>query len=306
CHTLNNTVFQEIEDFVEADAVLGSNTPSLPITGRADAVRKPENFVGIHVLSPVDEMEPIEITRGAKTSDETLARAIDYTLAIRKYPIVINDGPVFFTTRVRSVQVLEAIHMLSERVDPAVIEQAASQAGYAMPPLQVADELSLATLKEIAAEMISAAEAVGAEPSEAVTSASGAVAKMLDDFDRPGKLGGAGFYDYVDGQRTGLWNGLREQWKTTRAPSAPFIDLQDRLMFSQVIETQKAYDDGVIDSDADANIGSILGIGFPPWTGGVRQFVAGYPGGHDAFLRRADELAITYGKRFHAPDSFRR
>jgi 3-hydroxyacyl-CoA dehydrogenase/enoyl-CoA hydratase/3-hydroxybutyryl-CoA epimerase len=144
-------------------------------------------------------------------------------------------------------------------------------------PLQVADELSFATMRKIMDETIAASEADGVELFEAVTSASGAVAKMLDDPDRSGKQGGAGFYDYVDGKRAGLWNGLREEWKCTREPSAPFADLEDRLMFSQVIETQKAYDDGVVDSDADANIGSIFGIGFPPWTGGVRQFV-GLPG----------------------------
>ena len=302
---LKKSVFAEIADVVDADAVLGSNTSSLPITDLAEGVRAQENFIGIHFFSPVEKMDPIEIIRGKNTSDETVARAIDYTLAIRKYPIVVRDGRGFFTTRVFSAQLMEAICMLSEGVDPAIIEQAAAQAGYAASPLQVADELSFSTMRKIMDETIAAARSEGTELSESVTSASAVVEAMLDEFERPGKQGGAGFYDYVDGKRGLLWNGLRERWNTTRTPEASFEDLQDRMIFSQVIETQKAYDDGIIDSDPAANIGSIFGIGFPAWTGGVRQFVAGYPGGRDAFLSRADELAAAYGARFTAPSSMR-
>ncbi|WP_280231048.1 3-hydroxyacyl-CoA dehydrogenase NAD-binding domain-containing protein [Nocardia cyriacigeorgica] len=307
---LKNTVFREIQDIVEPDAVLGSNTSSLPITRLASAVSKPENFIGIHFFSPVEKMDPIEIIRGEQTSDETLARAIDYTLAIRKYPIVVNDGRGFFTTRVFSAWLLEGIVMLAEGIDPAIIEQAGYQAGYPAAPLQVADELSLGTIRKIMDETTAAAAQDGTALPESVPVATEVVAALIDRFERPGKQAGAGFYDYADGKRLGLWNGLREEWKTSRdladprtGTSVSFEDLQDRLMFIQVIETQKAYDDGVIDSDPDANIGSIFGIGFPPWTGGVRQFTQGYPGGLPAFSKRADELARKYGKRFQIPPS---
>lgn len=195
--------------------------------------------------------------------------------------------------------------MLASGVDPGIIEQAASQAGYAASPLQVADELSFETMRRIMDATIAAAKSEGTELSDAVTSASEVVAAMLDEFGRPGKIGGAGFYEYSDGKRGLLWDGLRERWNTSLTPEASFEDLQDRMLFSQAIETQKAYDDGVIDSDADANIGSIFGIGFPAWTGGVRQFVTNYPGGREAFLARADELAATYGPRFTVPASMR-
>ncbi|OHV04977.1 3-hydroxyacyl-CoA dehydrogenase NAD-binding domain-containing protein [Mycobacterium talmoniae] len=302
---LKNRVFQEIEDIVEPGAVLGSNTSSLPITGLATAVGRPEDFIGIHFFSPVEKMDPIEIIGGAKTSDETLARVIDYALAIKKYPIVVNDGRGFFTTRVFSAQLLEAITMLAEGVDPAIIEQAALQAGYAAAPLQVADELSFGTIRKIMDETIEAAQADGTPLGESVPVAAEVIATLMDKFERTGKQAGAGFYDYADGKRTVLWDGLREQWKTSRQPSVSFQDLQDRLMFIQAIETQKAYDDGVIDADPDANIGSIFGIGFPPWTGGVRQFVAGYPGGVAAFCQRAEDLAAKYGPRFQVPASLR-
>jgi 3-hydroxyacyl-CoA dehydrogenase/enoyl-CoA hydratase/3-hydroxybutyryl-CoA epimerase len=302
---LKSKVFQEIEDIVETGAVLGSTTSSLPISGLASAVKRPEDFIGIHFFSPVEKMDPVEIIRGDKTSDDTLARVIDYTVAIGKYPIVVNDGRGFFTTRVFSMWLLEAITMLSEGVDPATIEQTGLQAGYPAAPLQVADEPSFGTIRKIMDQTVEAARAEGVGLGESATAAGEVITRLIDAFGRTGKQGGAGFYDYVDGQRAGLWPGLRDEWKTSRELSTPFEDLQDRLMFIQVIETQKAYDDGVIDSDADANIGSIFGIGFPPWTGGVRQFVTGYPGGVPAFIRRADELAERHGARFEVPARLR-
>ncbi|MGO3325112.1 3-hydroxyacyl-CoA dehydrogenase NAD-binding domain-containing protein [Gordonia sp. (in: high G+C Gram-positive bacteria)] len=294
---LKNKVFQEIEDLVESGAVLGSNTSSLPITGLAEGVQKPEDFIGIHFFSPVEKMDPVEIIRGAKTSDETLARAIDYVLAIRKYPIVVNDGRGFFTTRVFSMWLMEAMAMLAEGIDPAVIEQAAFQAGYPAAPLQVADELSFDTIRKIMDETMEAARNEDFQLAESVTSASDVIDRLIG-FDRHGKLSGTGFYDYTAGKRSGLWSGLRSEFKTNREIKVPFEDLEDRFMFIQTIETQHAYDDEVIDSDPDANIGSIFGIGFPAWTGGVRQFVSGYPGGRQAYLERASELAQKYGQRF--------
>ncbi|QLY30463.1 3-hydroxyacyl-CoA dehydrogenase NAD-binding domain-containing protein [Nocardia huaxiensis] len=302
---LKNTVFQEIQDIVEPGAVLGSNTSSLPITGLAEGVNKPEDFIGIHFFSPVEAMQPIEIIRGEKTSDETLARVIDYALAIKKYPIVVNDGRGFYTTRVFSSWLLEAMNMLAEGIDPATIEQAGFQAGYPAAPLQVADELSFGTIRKIMDETIAAAEAEGVALAESIPVARDVIRTLMDRFERTGKLAGAGFYDYADGKRTRLWDTLRTEYETTRELTVPFQELQDRLLFIQVLETQKCFDEGVIASDADANIGSIFGIGFPAWTGGVRQFVTGYPGGHAAFLARAEELAERYGARFRAPASLR-
>ncbi|WP_433566157.1 3-hydroxyacyl-CoA dehydrogenase NAD-binding domain-containing protein [Nocardia sp. CA-151230] len=302
---LKYKVFAEIEDIVDGDAVLGSNTSSLPITGLVTGVKRPEDFIGIHFFSPVEAMQPIEIIRGEQTSDETLARVIDYTLAIKKYPIVVNDGRGFFTTRVFSMYILEAMTMLTEGIDPAIIEQAGFQAGYPAAPLQVADELSFGTIRKIMDETIEAARAEGTPLAESVTAAHGVIATLIDQFGRNGKVGGAGFYDYTDGKRTVLWPVLREQYATTRTPAIPFEDLRDRYTFIQAIETQKCFDEGVIASDPDANIGSIFGIGFPAWSGGVRQFVKGYPGGRGAFLARADELADRYGDRFRVPESLR-
>ena len=304
---LKHKVFQEIEDIVEPNALLGSNTSTLPITGLATGVKRQEDFIGIHFFSPVDKMPLVEIIKGEKTSDEALARVFDYTLAIGKTPIVVNDSRGFFTSRVIGTFVNEALAMLGEGVPAASIEQAGSQAGYPAPPLQLSDELNLELMHKIATETRKAAEATGAayepHPAEVV------VEKMIE-IERPSRLKGAGFYEYVDGKRVGLWPGLADTFSSGRESGAadiPLQDMIDRMLFAEALETQKCLDEGVLTSTADANIGSIMGIGFPPYTGGSAQFIVGYQGelgvGKEAFVARAKQLAERYGERFTPPAS---
>jgi 3-hydroxyacyl-CoA dehydrogenase / enoyl-CoA hydratase / 3-hydroxybutyryl-CoA epimerase len=300
---LKHKVFQEIEDVVEPNALLGSNTSTLPITGLATGVKRQEDFIGIHFFSPVDKMPLVEIIKGEKTSDEALARVFDYTLAIGKTPIVVNDSRGFFTSRVIGTFVNEALAMLGEGVEPASVEHAGSQAGYPAPPLQLSDELNLELMHKIAVATRKGAEDAGRvhvpHPAEAV------VEKMIE-LERPSRLKGAGFYEYVDGKRTRLWPGLRETFKSG-STELPLQDMVDRMLFAEALETQKCLDEGVLTSTADANIGSIMGIGFPPYTGGSAQFIVGYQGalgtGKGAFVARARELAAKYGDRFLPPSS---
>jgi 3-hydroxyacyl-CoA dehydrogenase/enoyl-CoA hydratase/3-hydroxybutyryl-CoA epimerase len=248
-------------------------------------------------------MPLVEIIKGEKTSDEALARVFDYTLAIGKTPIVVNDSRGFFTSRVIGTFVNEALAMLGEGVEPASIEQAGSQAGYPAPPLQLSDELNLELMHKIAVASRKGIEDAGgkyeAHPAEAV------VEKMIE-LGRSGRLKGAGFYEYPEGKRSGLWPGLRETFKSGSA-EPPLQDMIDRMLFAEALETQKCLDEGVLTSTADANIGSIMGIGFPPWTGGSAQFIVGYSGpagtGKEAFVARARELADKYGERFLPPAS---
>jgi 3-hydroxyacyl-CoA dehydrogenase/enoyl-CoA hydratase/3-hydroxybutyryl-CoA epimerase len=300
---LKHKVFQEIEDVVEPNALLGSNTSTLPITGLAAGVKRQEDFIGIHFFSPVDKMPLVEIIKGEKTSDEALARVFDYTLAIGKTPIVVNDSRGFFTSRVIGTFVNEALAMLGEGVAPASIEQAGSQAGYPAPPLQLSDELNLELMHKIAVASRKGIEDAGgtyeAHPAEAV------VEKMIE-IGRPSRLKGAGFYEYADGKRVGLWSGLKETFNSGTT-ELPLQDMIDRMLFAEALETQKCIDEGVLTTTADANIGSIMGIGFPPWTGGSAQYIVGYEGpagvGKEAFVARAKELAARYGERFEPPAS---
>ena len=296
---LKHKVFGEIEDIVEPNAVLGSNTSTLPITGLATGMKRQDDFIGIHFFSPVDKMPLVEIIKGEKTSDDALARVFDYTLAIGKTPIVVNDSRGFYTSRVIGTFINEALAMLGEGVEPASIEHAGTQAGYPAPPLQLSDELNMELMHKIAVASRKGIEDAGGtyspHPAEAV------VEKMIEA-GRPSRLSGAGFYEYTDGKRTNLWPGLRDTFKSGSS-TPPLQDMIDRMLFAEALETQKCFDEGVITTTADANIGSIMGIGFPPWTGGAAQYITGYPGGKAAFVARAKELAARYGDRFNPPAS---
>jgi 3-hydroxyacyl-CoA dehydrogenase/enoyl-CoA hydratase/3-hydroxybutyryl-CoA epimerase len=293
-------VFREIEDFVAPGALLGSNTSTLPITTLASGVRDQENFIGLHFFSPVDKMPLLEIVVGEKTSDAALAKALDFATQIGKTPIVVNDSRGFFTSRVIGKFLEEAMAMLGEGIDPASIEQAALQAGYPAPALQLMDELTLTLPRKIRQEYIAALESEGGQwrkhGSEAI------IDRMIDEFDRKGRSTGAGFYTYVDGKRTGLWPGLVEHF-TKPGYEIPFQDMTERMLFAEAIDTVRCFEEGVLRSIPDANIGSIFGIGFPGWTGGVIQYINQYPGGTAGFIARARELADRYGERFAIPGS---
>ncbi|MFC9606194.1 3-hydroxyacyl-CoA dehydrogenase NAD-binding domain-containing protein [Streptomyces niveus] len=298
---LKHRVFQEIQDVVEPDALLCSNTSTLPITALAEGVTRPADFVGLHFFSPVDKMPLVEIIKGGKTGDEALARAFDLVRQIRKTPIVVNDSRGFFTSRVIGRFINEGVAMVAEGVEPASVEQAAAQAGYPAKVLSLMDELTLTLPRRIRDETRRAVEESGGtwtpHPADAV------IDRMVDDFGRPGRAGGAGFYDYAeDGGRTGLWPGLREHFTKPDA-DVPFTDMKERMLFSEALDTVRCLDENVLTTVADANIGSIMGIGFPAWTGGVLQYINGYEGGLPGFVARARELAATYGERFSPPAS---
>ncbi|OEV29339.1 3-hydroxyacyl-CoA dehydrogenase [Streptomyces nanshensis] len=298
---LKHKVFQEIQDVVEPDALLCSNTSTLPITALAEGVERRRDFIGLHFFSPVDKMPLVEIIKGRATGDEALARAFDLVQQIKKTPIVVNDSRGFFTSRVIGHFINEGVALVGEGVEPATVEQAAAQAGYPAKVLSLMDELTLTLPRKIREETRRGLEAEGIEwkahPADAV------IDRMVDEFGRTGRSGGAGFYDYgEDGKRGKLWPGLREHFKKDADPGIPFEDMQERMLFAEALDTVRLFEEGVLTSVADANIGSIMGIGFPPWTGGVIQYINGYEGGTAGFVARARELQERYGDRFAVPD----
>jgi 3-hydroxyacyl-CoA dehydrogenase/enoyl-CoA hydratase/3-hydroxybutyryl-CoA epimerase len=298
--SLKKSVYAEVVPLLTEDALLGSNTSSLPITGLAEGVDRPKDFIGLHFFSPVDKMQLLEIVVGKETSDEALAKAIDVALQIRKLPIVVNDSRGFFTSRVISTFVAEAAALVGEGVPANSVEQAATQAGYPVGPLAMTDEVSLTLGAKIAKEARAAAEAEGvsfaAHPGYAV------IENMVTEHGRGGRAAGAGFYDYAEGKKVGLWPGLKESFGGENL-DIPFADIQERMLFIEVIESIKCLDEGVLRSVPDANLGSIFGIGFPVWSGGVLQYVDGYEGGPAGFVARARQLAEKYGERFTPPAS---
>ncbi|WP_238009404.1 3-hydroxyacyl-CoA dehydrogenase NAD-binding domain-containing protein [Dactylosporangium sp. AC04546] len=286
---LKRAVFAEVERIVAPDAVLATNTSTLPVTGLAAGDHR---FVGLHFFSPVERMELLEVIVGEKTSDATLARALGIARQLGKTPIVVNDSRGFFTSRVIIRYLEEAAAMLAEGVSPSSIEQAGLQAGYPVPPLQLLDELALPLIRRIRQE-------AGAAFHVSAT----VIDRMIDEFRRPGRSGGAGFYSYHStGRRAGLWSGLAA-FGRPGALLPPIEDLRERLLFVEALDSVRCLDEGVLRSVPDANVGSILGIGFPAWTGGVLQYINQYPGGPAGFVARAEELAGRYGPRLTPPES---
>ncbi|GAA4123475.1 fatty oxidation protein FadB [Nocardioides fonticola] len=298
--SLKQKVFAEIAPHVNPDALLCSNTSTLPITELATGIDRPADFIGLHFFSPVDKMPLVEIICGKETSDVALAKAYDVVQQLRKTPIVVNDSRGFYTSRVIGTQVTEALAMVGEGVAPYSLERAATQAGYPVGVLQLTDELNMELMAKIAAETRAAAEREG----KPVNDHPGiAVVEKMIEIGRPSRLKGAGFFDYDEaGNRGSIWSGLAEVFPVAEQ-QVPFADVKDRMLFAEALETAKCFEEGVITSAAAANIGSIMGIGFPPMTGGAAQFMAGYEGadgtiGLAAFVARADELADAYGERF--------
>jgi len=291
---LKQTGFAEIAGVVEPDALLCSNTTTLPITSLADGIDRPDDFIGMHFFSPVDRMPLVELIVGDKTSDRAIAKAYDVVRQIKKTPIVVNDSRGFFTSRVFGTLVMEGAAMVAEGVDPVTIERAATQMGFPAPPLAMLDEVTLTLPQKIRDAAKAAGDSAGAfddHPGMAVAD------RLVNEFDRRGKASGAGFYDYpADGPKR-LWLGLWEHFP--RRDDVPLIDLQERMTFAMALETVKCLDEGVLRSVADANIGSIFGIGFPPLYGGALQYVNAY--GLPAFVDRARALAASYGARFEPP-----
>ncbi len=284
-------VTRQAEAVLDAGATFASNTSTLPITGLAQASRRPRNFIGLHFFSPVDKMQLVEVIVGEETSDETLARAFDFVRQIGKTPIVVNDSRGFYTSRVFATYVMEGIAMLSEGVHPRSIEVAGQQAGMPMPPLALQDEVSLSlglhvaeqTKKDLAAEGKPWAEHPGM-----------AVVRHLCALGRLGRKAGQGFYDWTPDSKA-LWPGLAQHYPVAAVQPAQH-ELIDRLLYAQANEAARCYQEGVLRSVADANIGSILGWGFAPFHGGALQFINAV--GARAFVARARALAARFGPRF--------
>ncbi|MWC19159.1 3-hydroxyacyl-CoA dehydrogenase [Acinetobacter johnsonii] len=291
---LKAKVTQEAEAFLAEGGVMASNTSTLPITGLANASKDQANFIGLHFFSPVDKMQLVEIIKGKNTSAETLAKAYGYVQQIGKIPIVVNDSRGFFTSRVFGTFVQEGLRLLHEGVHPARIEMAALKAGMPVGPLAIQDEVALTLSEHVANETRKALQAEGKDLPR--SGADDVIQTMIHTFDRKGKAAGAGFYDYPEGGKKHLWEGL-SHWKKDVDISEQ--EMIDRFLFVQSLDTLRCYEENVLESVIDANIGSIFGIGFAPWTGGAIQFLNQY--GLDQAVQRANELEAKYGERFKAP-----
>ena len=286
-------VTKKTEAVIPASATFASNTSTLPITGLAKASARPAQFIGLHFFSPVDKMPLVEIIMGAETSQETLAKGFDYVQQIKKTPIVVNDSRGFYTSRSFATYVMEGAALLLEGQHPRSIEVAGLKAGMPVGPLALHDEVSMSlslhvltqTRKDFAAEGKTMVE----HPANAV------IEKMVTALNRPGKKAKAGFYDYPDAGEKHLWAGLAKEFPLAKVQMSQ-AEMIDRLMYAQANEAAKCFEENVVMTVADTNIGSIFGWGFAPHQGGALQFINAI--GVANFVKRSEALAAQYGARF--------
>ena len=286
---LKATITKESEAVLDEKAVFASNTSTLPITGLAEASVRPENFIGLHFFSPVDKMPLVEIIVGEKTADYAIAMCIDYVRKIKKTPIVVNDSRGFYTSRVFSTYIFEGLELLAEGVPAAVIENAGKMAGMPVGPLAVADEVSI----ELCYKINKQTEADLGIKNE--SAAIDVVNKFIEELDRPGKKDKKGFYEYPEGAKKFLWPELKNHFPE----NGNLIDIEEvkrRLLHRQALETVKCFEENVLTKPADADIGSIFGWGFAPYSGGALSYIDWV--GVDRFVRECEELAAKYGERF--------
>ena len=291
-------VTRKAEAQLAEDAVFGSNTSTLPITGLAEVSVRPTNFIGIHFFSPVDKMGLVEIILGEKTGDETLAKAIDYVLKIKKTPIVVNDSRGFYTSRCFSTFLQEGMEMLSEGIAPAIIDNVGRMTGMPRGPLEMHDDVALDLSYKIATQ--TARDLGDAYKAPAYQ---GVLETMVTQQHRYGRKNGKGFYDYPaeKGARKTLWPGLSDLQPVTVGEAEPDVvaELKARLLARQAVEAARCFEEGVITDPRQADVGSILGWGFAPWTGGVVSYMDSF--GSKRFVELLDRLAAAYGERFAAP-----
>lgn len=289
-------VTRRAEAVMRTDAVFASNTSTLPITGLAENSLRPERFVGMHFFSPVEKMPLVEIIRGARTSEQTIAEALDFAKQIRKTPIVVNDCPSFYANRAFAMYPYEAMTMLAEGVNPKLIENAGRMAGMPMSPLALIDEVSAELLyKAMKQARADQGSSYRDQPHDAV------LTTMVEGVDRLGRKVGRGFYDYGPSGQRRLWTGLADLYP--QASKQPDVEhVHERLMYSQSLEAARCVAEGIV-GVRDADIGSLLGWGFPAFLGGVLGQIDTV--GVDRMLALCDRMVERLPQRYAGPEILR-
>jgi 3-hydroxyacyl-CoA dehydrogenase/enoyl-CoA hydratase/3-hydroxybutyryl-CoA epimerase len=288
-------VTRKAEAAIPNGAIFASNTSTLPITGLAKASVRPKQFIGLHFFSPVERMPLVEVIMGADTSQETLAKSLDFVSQLKMAPIVVTDSRGFYTSRVFQTFIHEGMRMLQDGVAPALIENAAKFAGFPVGPLALVDELTLELPWKIVKEAEAALGDKFVKPC-----AYEVMRRMLEEFKRPGKRYGRGFYEYPEGGVKRLWSGLKDAFPLS-AEQPQIDELKRRFLYIQSLETARCLEEGVITHPADADVGSLLAWGFPSWTGGPLSLIDTL--GIQKFVAECKRMAEHYGARF-APSAW--
>lgn len=286
---VKDKVFKAVEKVVDDDVIIASNTSSIPISELAKSLSKPDRFIGLHFFSPVEKMSLIEIIKGDSTGNKTVTRAKAFSQHINKTPIVVNDGCGFYTTRVFARYPQEALICLTDGIHPAVIEQAGRVSGMPMGPLEISDAVGL----DVMCHIMKVAKEYNIYHDVELTQT------VIDTFvnqSRLGKKSKKGFYDYT-AAGSQLWDGSFQWLKTGKA--IDMVELSQRLIYGQLVETIKCWDESILTHEMEADLGAVLGWGFAPYSGGPTALIKAI--GWDRFVSESDTLADKYGERFRLP-----
>jgi len=290
-------VIKKTEAVIGKDVIFASNTSTLPITGLAKNSSRADQFIGIHFFSPVDKMPLVEIIPGEKSGDRSLATALDYVGKIKKTPIVVKDTRGFYTNRVVPPYINEAMLMVKEGINPALIDNCAKRLGMPVGPLALCDETSL----ELGLLLVNASRKELGDQYKP-SGVEDLLETMVTDLGRKGRKSGGGFYDYPEGAKKHLWQGLSDHFPLAdEQPTAK--EVEERLLYAQLIPASQCFAEGIVSDPQSADLGAIFGWGFAPWTGGPMSYIDTI--GLDAFVRVSESLAQRYGERFHPPQKFR-
>ncbi|WP_170372129.1 3-hydroxyacyl-CoA dehydrogenase NAD-binding domain-containing protein [Ruegeria arenilitoris] len=288
---------QKVEAIIPEDCIFASNTSTLPITELAKASKRPDQFIGIHFFSPVEKMFLVEIIKGKETGDRAVAKALDYVRQIRKTPIVVNDARFFYCNRCIIPYINEGARMITEGVSPVLVDNAARQLGFPVGPVQLTDETSIDLGAKIArATKAAMGDAYPESPADDLIF-------WMEEQGRLGRKSKAGFFDYDEnGKRIGYWKGLQDKYPLAEQ-QPDLIEVQERLMFAQVLEAVRALEEGVLEDIREGDVGAILAWGFAPWSGGPFSWldIIGAP----YAAERCDQLSEKYGDRFACPPLLR-
>jgi 3-hydroxyacyl-CoA dehydrogenase/enoyl-CoA hydratase/3-hydroxybutyryl-CoA epimerase len=289
---VKKAVIEAVEAVLPEGAIFASNTSTLPISGLAENSRRPVDFIGVHFFSPVEKMMLTEVITGKQTGDKALAVALDYVAAIRKTPIVVNDTRGFFVNRCVFRYIHEAYDMLIEGVPPAMIENSAKMAGMPVGPLSLNDEVAIDLSQKILKATVADLGEAAVDPQHLAL-----INKLVDDLDRRGRKNGKGFYDYpAKPAKKSLWPELKTFYPQKKPDEIDVAVLKQRFLVTIALEAARTMEEGIVTDPREADVGSILGFGFAPYTGGVLSYIDGM--GVKAFVALCETLAATYGANF--------
>jgi 3-hydroxyacyl-CoA dehydrogenase/enoyl-CoA hydratase/3-hydroxybutyryl-CoA epimerase len=289
---VKTAVIEAVEAVLKPGAILASNTSTLPISGLAEACRRPADFIGIHFFSPVERMMLTEIIPGQQTGDRALAAALDFVAAIRKTPIVVNDTRGFYVNRCVFRYIHEAYDMLIEGVPPAMIENAARMAGMPVGPLSLNDEVGVDLSQRILRATVADLGPTAIDPRHMQL-----IDRMVDEVDRRGRKNGRGFYDYpAKPAKKALWPGLKDLYAQKQPDEIDVAVLKQRFLVTIALEAARVIEEGIVTDPREADVGSILGFGFAPYTGGALSYIDGM--GARTFVGLCEALAAAHGENF--------